>query len=191
MRIVAGIYGGRRLEAPQGRDVRPTSDKVRGAIFNALASRVDMDGARVLDVFCGSGALGLEAISRGAQACVFIDKARSSLELARKNADVLGLKVGGAVEFVQADAASLSARAGGAAAQCVFLDPPYGQGLVFPALAALHEGGWLAAECICVVEVEKAFVQDFPAPFMVQAEKIYGDTKVFFLRYPAPAERGE
>ena len=88
MRIVAGQYGGRRLEVPKGRDIRPTSDKVRGAIFNALRSRGAVEHARVLDAFCGTGALGLEALSQGA---AHLDKSRESLELARRNAAALGL----------------------------------------------------------------------------------------------------
>ena len=90
MRIVAGTYGGRKLETPANNAVRPTSDKVRGAIFNALLSRIDIDDARVFDVFCGSGALGLEALSRGAAHCIFSDKSRQSLQLAQNNAKALG-----------------------------------------------------------------------------------------------------
>ncbi len=91
MRIVAGQYGGRRLEVPKGRDIRPTSDKVRGAIFNALRSRGAVENARVLDAFCGTGALGLEALSQGAAHCTFLDKAKDSLALAKVNAQALGL----------------------------------------------------------------------------------------------------
>jgi 16S rRNA (guanine966-N2)-methyltransferase len=181
MRIVSGIYGGRRLSAPEGRDVRPTSDKVRGAIFNALTSRIDLDGAQVLDVFCGSGALGLEALSRGAAHCTFVDKARDSVALARENAAMLGVK---AAAFMQADAAKIGV-CNGEKAGLVFLDPPYAKGLVVPALEALQAGRWLADGCVCVVEVEKAFTDALPTPFLIDAEKVYGDTKVLFLSYPA------
>ena len=85
MRIVAGQWGGRRLIEPRGRDIRPTSDKVRGAVFNMLRGYGAVEGACVLDAFCGSGALGLEALSQGAHSCVFADKDRASLDLARRN----------------------------------------------------------------------------------------------------------
>ena len=91
MRIVSGQYSGRKLEVPKGRDIRPTSDKVRGAVFNALRSRGAVEDEKVLDAFCGSGALGLEALSQGASSCTFVDKSRHSLELAQRNAKALGL----------------------------------------------------------------------------------------------------
>ena len=90
MRIVAGRYGGRKLMVPKGRDIRPTSDKVRGAVFNMLDSRGAVQGALVLDAFCGTGALGFEALSRGARHCTFIDKNSESLKLCRANAQALG-----------------------------------------------------------------------------------------------------
>lgn len=101
MKIVAGKYGGRRLLTPKNRDIRPTSDKVRGAIFNMLASRGALEGAVVLDAFCGTGALGLEALSRGAEHCMFIDKSRTSLALTRENANVFG--VGAEASYVSCD----------------------------------------------------------------------------------------
>ena len=90
MRIISGRYKGRVLEAPRGNDIRPTSDKVRGSVFNILRGRGVLDGVSVLDLFCGTGALGLEALSNGARQCVFVDKDRRSLDLARRNADRLG-----------------------------------------------------------------------------------------------------
>ena len=178
MRIVAGQYGGRSLKSPEGRDIRPTSDKVRGAIFNALLSRIDLDGVRVLDVFCGTGSLGLEALSRGAEDCVFIDNSYASLTLARENAALLGVEA----DFVKRDAASLG-QVQGTPADLMFMDPPYSKGLAVKALEALHEGGWLAPKCVCVVEVEKRFSDALPAMYAQTGEKTYGDTRVFFLRY--------
>ncbi|MEM7680297.1 MAG: RsmD family RNA methyltransferase, partial [Pseudomonadota bacterium] len=125
MRIVAGLYGGRRLQVPKNRDIRPTSDKVRGAIFNALASRGVVDGVRVLDLFCGTGALGLEALSRGAVYCTFVDKVRESLDLAKANTASLGADELAA--FLLQDATKISDMP--EPYDLVFLDPPYGKDL--------------------------------------------------------------
>lgn len=176
MRIVAGIYGGRRLHVSKGRDIRPTSDKVRGAIFNTLGGYIDFQGAQVLDAFCGTGALGLEALSRGAEHCTFIDKARTSLDLAKGNAADLGAE--GASTFKIGDASKVSLSG---AYSLVFLDPPYAKGLVQQALDNLRPV--MADEAICVVESEKALDLGIDQDFELLKEKIYGDTKVLYLRY--------
>jgi 16S rRNA (guanine966-N2)-methyltransferase len=182
MRIVSGKFGGRKLYVPKGRDIRPTSDKVRGAIFNALQSRGVLDGAQVIDGFCGSGALGLEAISRGAAHGVFIDKNRASLDAARDNAGSFGLK--DEVFFMLRDAVKPGARPQNILpATLVFLDPPYRQDLLNPALEALHEGQWLESGAFLVCEVEKECALSAPGLFALQDERIYGDTKIRFLRY--------
>ncbi len=214
MRIVAGQYGGRRLEVPKGRDIRPTSDKVRGAIFNALRSRGAVEEARVLDVFCGTGALGLEALSQGAAHCTFMDKARESLELAKRNAQNLGVLMPPSLR------GGLSARRGNPELQnvspdcfadtrndefsanfllkdatkpgdcpgepfsLIFLDPPYNQSLIVPVLEKLVAGKWLRDGSIVVMEVEKAFRQGLPPAFEPLDEKTYGDTKIMFYGYP-------
>lgn len=108
MRIISGKYGGRRLDVPKGRDIRPTSDKVRGSIFNALISRADIEGTQVMDLFCGTGALGLEALSRGAERCLFVDKAKDSLTLARQNAADLDEEI--QADFILSDATKLRPR---------------------------------------------------------------------------------
>ncbi|MCC7304687.1 MAG: 16S rRNA (guanine(966)-N(2))-methyltransferase RsmD [Alphaproteobacteria bacterium] len=180
MRIISGIAGGRRLKTPEGRDVRPTSDKVRGAIFNSLRSRGAVEGAQVIDCFCGSGALGLEALSQGAAGCVFIDNNRKSLDLAKENAKTLGFEG----RFIFSDAGKLKTRPEDAeAAGLVFLDPPYNKGLVLPALVALTQGGWIAKDAVAVIEAEKNFKDAIPADFKMLDEKLYGDTKVLFFRY--------
>lgn len=184
MRIVSGIYGGRVLEAPKDRNIRPTSDKVRGAMFNALQSRGAVADAVVLDCFCGSGALGLEALSQGAAHCTFIDKARSSLDLARRNAQALGVE---AAEFILKDATKLSAPMPDDVAAClVFLDPPYGQGLAEAALRNLQAGDWLTNGAICVVEENKSAGFNAPSGFEIISEKTYGDTAVIMLAYKTP-----
>lgn len=187
MRIVSGKYGGRRLNAPEDQAIRPTSDKIRGAIFNALLSRIDIEGAQVLDVFCGSGALGLEALSRGGAACIFIDNAPRSLALARSNAADLGAED---VHFIRADACQLKPSSGDPA-DLVFLDPPYDKALAVPALQALHDSSWLANGAVCVLEVESSFNTVLPLPYVLLNEKTYGTTRVIYLRYDPKAQGGE
>lgn len=182
MRIVSGLFGGRRLKEPKNRDIRPTSDKVRGAVFNMLGSRGAIEGVYVLDCFCGTGALGLEAVSRGAAACTFIDKARDSLDLARVNAEILEVNA----DFILKDACKIGAVGGGRKpAGLVFLDPPYGKDLLFPALEALVKGGWMADGAWVVCESEKSFSGAFPPSFMTEEERVYGDSKIVLLRYQA------
>jgi 16S rRNA (guanine966-N2)-methyltransferase len=179
MRIISGIAGGRKLLTPEGDAIRPTSDKVRGAIFNSLLSKTDIKDANVIDVFCGSGALGLEALSRGAKHCTFVDNSKVSLNLAKENAKALGFDN---ASFIFSDAAKLKASRSEKVA-LAFLDPPYNKGLITPALSALLAGGWLAKNAVFVVETEKNFNGDIPLTFQTLDEKNYGDTRVLFLRY--------
>lgn len=182
MRIVSGLYGGRKLSVPKGRDIRPTSDKVRGAIFNMLRSRGAVEGAHVIDCFCGTGALGLEALSQGASHCIFIDNSKDSIALAKENA--AAFKTGNAAEFIFKDAAKLSDRLEKyAAANLVFIDPPYNKDLVPKALQALKKGGWLSQDAVLVIEAEKNFAAAFLSDFTIDQERLYGDTKILLLRY--------
>ncbi|HET8729382.1 MAG TPA: 16S rRNA (guanine(966)-N(2))-methyltransferase RsmD [Alphaproteobacteria bacterium] len=185
MRIVGGRRRGRRLDAPAGRDVRPTTDRVRESLFNVLAHSGwgpdggdPVSGATVLDAFCGTGALALEALSRGAARAVLMDVGPVSLDIARRNVAHLG--EGDRATVLRADATRPPpARE---SAGLVFLDPPYGRDLTGPALAALDAAGWLAEGCLCVVEAAKT---DDPAPptgFVALGERRYGDTKVLFWR---------
>lgn len=182
MRIVAGEYRGRRILVPGGGDVRPTSDKVRGAIFNALESRGAVAGQHVLDVFCGTGALGLEALSRGAAHCTFIDADRAVLALARENAENLGAAA--RCRFMNADM-SRPDRLGPALRPCglVFLDPPYRKSFAGPALSGLAAKGWLEEGALCAVESEKGVEPVLGGSFSVHDRKVYGNTQVLFLRY--------
>lgn len=179
MRIVAGLYGGRRLQVPKNRDIRPTSDKVRGAVFNALASRGVIDDARVLDLFCGTGALGLEALSRGAQHCTFVDKMRESLDLARANAASLGVDTQGA--FLLQDATQISEVP--EPYELVFLDPPYGKDLLMDALDGLQAHGLLVNQATLVLEAEKSFNWAGHGAYTLVDERYYGDTKILYLLY--------
>jgi 16S rRNA (guanine966-N2)-methyltransferase len=176
MRIVAGRHRGRTLKTPQNSDIRPTSDKVRQALFNALHSRGAVVDAVVLDAFCGTGALGLEALSQGAESCAFMDVATTSLALAEENAKLL--KEDSRSKFFQKDASSPGKRPEIVpAATLVFLDPPYHKALVPQAFTALLMERWLADDAIIVAETEKgADLSQIPAAILF--EKIYGETVV-------------
>lgn len=182
MRITSGQYKGRRLTIPNGKDVRPTSDKVRQALFNILLSYDLPVDAIVIDGFCGSGALGLEALSRGASHCTFIDK---NTRPARENITALNDKdLNAACLFAQKDARKPGLRpVGQAPANLIFLDPPYHKDLIPPTLTALSESGWLADEALCVLEMEKAYTPDLPDTYTLLDNRDYGDTKIILCRY--------
>lgn len=178
MRIVAGQHRGRILESPANDLIRPTSDKVRLALFNALNSRGAVVDAVVLDAFCGTGALALEALSQGASQAILIDREKSSLELAKKNAGVL--KVIGDCQFLLKDSTKISPRPDHQAqATLCFLDPPYRKDILPVAIASLKENGWLADDCWIVAEMEKDYSL---SGFAVDSEKIYGETKILIGR---------
>lgn len=182
MRIVAGRHRGRSLEAPPGSAVRPTADRAREALFDILAGgRVfpdfDLTEARVLDAFAGSGAVGLEALSRGAASAVFIENGRVALASLRRNIDTLGET--GRTRVIATDATHPGAAPG--SFDFVFLDPPYGAGLAGPALTALTAGGWLAPAAAVIAEI--AAKESFAPPegFRVSDERRYGAGWFVFL----------
>lgn len=181
MRIVAGLYKSRHIAVPPGRDIRPTSDKVRGAIFNVLQSMGGVDGLNVLDAFCGSGALGLEALSRGAALACFADKAASSLDCARANAASLGVGDGAALFLKQDSAKPPRPPTDISGFDLVFLDPPYRLGLVAAALQALQAQGWIAPAAIIVAETEREHSPAWPDFVRLLQTKIYGETAIHFL----------
>ena len=182
MRIIAGKYGGRKLEVPQNNAIRPTSDKVRGAIFNVLGSRMDFDGAIVLDLFSGTGALGLEALSRGANFCHFVDKSRSSLFLTKRNAQILGIEEQSA--FLCQDATILKKSISeNRPAHLFFCDPPYNKALIEPTLKVLCDGQWLSEGAIGVLEAEKGWTATLSENFEIFSQKEYGDTSIVYIRY--------
>jgi 16S rRNA (guanine966-N2)-methyltransferase len=170
MRVVAGTLRGRRLVAPEGRDTRPTSDKVRSAVFNALTSLDVVRDATVVDLFAGSGALGIEALSRGARRCTFVESARPALAALRTNVSALGL--GPRAEIVGLDAVRYVARRPGPV-DLVLADPPY----TFAAWSELLAG--LDAE---LVVAESGHAVDPPAGWVTARERAYGGTVVTFLR---------
>jgi len=178
MRIIGGLCRGRPLITPKGKDIRPTSDKVRLAIFNALYSRAAVEDAIVIDAFCGTGALGLEALSQGAGECLFCDSSRDSLSLAKNNAGNLGLSAQSRFKF--SDATKLGkCPEGQRKATLVFLDPPYRKGLVPPTIEALKKGEWISPDALFVIETEKEWNEDLGSGEIV-FDKLYGDTRVMF-----------
>ena len=183
MRIVGGTFKGRSLAGPTGAATRPTSDRVREAIFNILAHGIDsftLEGARVLDLFAGTGALGLEAMSRGARICQFVDDSAEARGLIRRNADALGLI--GQCKIWRRDATKLGPCAPQPGFDLVFADPPYGKGLGEKALVSLIEGAWLNPAAVVVLEeAEKVVVGEVPG-LMVFDLRTYGDTQVRFYR---------
>ena len=179
MRIVAGKFRGVRIEAPKGLATRPTSDRVRQALFNVLehgAPAVDFEGARVLDLFAGSGALGLEALSRGARFCLFIEESAEARAAIRRNVEALGLT--GATKIWRRDATRLGPAGTLQTFDLVLCDPPYGQGLGEGALAAAAEGGWVRAGAIAGLEEHADAQIAWPAPFAEIDRRRYGDTEI-------------
>lgn len=150
MRIIGGKWRGRRLLAPKTAAIRPTADRARESLFNMLAHGVaTLNGATVADICAGTGALGFEALSRGAARAIFVDQNPAALELARHNAMALGAE--DAAKIIRADACRLPPAE--APVDLAFLDPPYRQGLTTPILAALHRQGWLKAGGVVVIEI--------------------------------------
>jgi len=184
MRIVSGKHKGRSINAPKGRDTRPTSDRAREAIFNVLEHGVTGPGicdARVLDVFAGTGALGLEALSRGAAHCTFVESHRGAARTLQDNIQMLGEETTSKV--IERKAIAI----GDPQFPCdyVFMDAPYNQGLSEPALQTLVRRGWLNDGCVLMVEVAKDEDLPLPTGFTLQKEKDYGAARAVFLTYNA------
>jgi 16S rRNA (guanine966-N2)-methyltransferase len=182
MRIVGGRLRGRALAAPRSQAIRPTADRLRESVFNILihAYGDPVSGARALDLFAGTGALGLEAISRGAAFALFVDTGAEARALLRENVATLGL--GGVTRIFRRDATKLGEARPVEPFSLVFLDPPYGQGLAEQALASARDGGWLADGALVVVEEAADAGFKPPAGFEEVERRDYDDTQVIFLR---------
>ena len=185
MRVVGGRLRGRTLAAPKTQAIRPTADRLREALFNILLHAYDdpITGARVLDLFAGTGALGIEAASRGADFVLFIDESAEARALLRENVAALGL--GGTSRIFRRDATKLGPVHPLAPFSLVFVDPPYGQALATKALASARAGGWLAPDALIVVE--EAVKAQFAGPEgLTELERRrYDDTEFVFLRSAA------
>ena len=183
MRIVGGRFRGRSIAAPAGTFTRPTSDRVRESLFNILAHGVEgfsVEGARVLDLFAGSGALGLEALSRGAAYCLFVEDDAGARGAIRENIEALGLT--GASKVWRRDATKLGPASPMQPFELLLADPPYGKGLGELALSAALAGGWLASGAVCVLEERTGAALAIPAGFEPLDRRAYGDTELHFLR---------
>jgi 16S rRNA (guanine966-N2)-methyltransferase len=185
MRVVGGRLRGRSLHAPSSQAIRPTSERLRESIFDILASRYaeTLEGARVVDLFAGSGALGIEAISRGADFALFVDSGAEARALLRANVEALAL--GGVTRIWRADATKLGRAPAGPPFDLAFLDPPYGQGLAPPALAALVSGGWLRPGAVAIVEESVEADAATPEGLTLADARTYGDTRLAFLTFDA------
>jgi 16S rRNA (guanine966-N2)-methyltransferase len=184
MRIVGGAFKGRVLAAPAGRGTRPTSERAREAIFNILAHAdwsPGIEGRRVLDLFAGAGAMGLEALSRGAAFALFVETDEAARGAIRRNIETLS--VFGRTRVHRRDATDLGRRPAGLGApfDLVFLDPPYGRGLGEPALARLGPGGWITRDALVVFECGADETPDVGA-FATLDVRTYGAAKAVFLR---------
>jgi 16S rRNA (guanine966-N2)-methyltransferase len=182
MRVVGGTLRGRALAAPQSGAIRPTADRLRGSLFNILAHAYGdpVAGARVLDLFAGTGALGIEALSRGAAFALFVDDSAEARALLRENVAALGL--GGTSRIFRRDATTLGPAHPLAPFSLGLLDPPYGQGLAAEALASARAGGWFTPNALIVVE-EAAKAQFAPPEGFTELERRrYDDSEFTFLR---------
>ena len=182
MRIVGGRLRGRALATPKSQGIRPTADRLREALFNILihAYGDPITGARVLDLFAGTGALGLEAVSRGAAFALFVDDGAEARALLRQNVEALGL--GAITRIFRRDATKLGPAHPVEPFSLVFLDPPYGKGLAEKALVSAREGGWLTDNALIVIE--EAVEAGFKAPegYEEIERRKYDDTEFIVLR---------
>ena len=185
VRIVGGEHKGRRLQAPKGRIARPTSDRAREAIFNVLAHGLafDFSGAHVLDLFAGTGALGLEALSRGASHAAFVDANQPALDCIRQNAATMGVTA--QTTIVKGDAVRWRSPEPENILELVFLDPPYRQGLAASALGNLIEQAQIHPGTVVVVET--GVQEELPLPLGLEPidSRVYGAARVRFLRLAA------
>ncbi len=181
LRIVGGRHGGRRIAAPAGDFARPTAERVREALFSILDSKSVLAGARVLDACAGSGALGLEALSRGAAHITFFDTSRRALKIVRENVATLG--EASATDLRQADATNPPQAGTADACSVVFIDAPYRSDIAERALPALAAAGWLADGALIVVETEKDADLAIPIGFSATDRRSYGSTELHFVEY--------
>lgn len=187
MRIVAGKYRGKILVAPNTDATRPTSDRARESVFNILGGRLLKNGLSweelsVLDAFAGTGALGIEAASRGVPNVAFMEKDAEALKVLRRNAAFLerdGCRVSIFSDVLLPPSVP-------APVDLIFMDPPYGKGLILPAIQALSESGWLGKKTLCVIETEKKEKPSLPPVFSIHEERTYGKAKITFASVSNP-----
>ena len=181
MRVVGGRLGSRPLKGPKSQDIRPTSDRLRESLFNILAHGYGnpVGGARVLDLFAGTGALGIEAVSRGATFALLVDEGVEARAIIRDNVETLGL--GGVTRLFRRDATKLGPVYPVEPFNLAFLDPPYGKGLAEQALISAREGSWLLPGSLVVVEETADAAFTVPSGYAEQERRPYDDTMLIFL----------
>ena len=190
MRIVGGNHRGKKLSTPKSTETRPTTDRVREAMFNKIAHGVakhfddfDIEGANVLDLFAGTGALGLEALSRGAKFAVFVEDAIEPRGLIRSNIEQLEFT--GITKLFKRDATYLGPMKRFQPFNLIFLDPPYNKELGEKALNSAIEGGWFADEALIILEESKSATITWPEGIELLDEKTYGDTTLYYAKWQA------
>ena len=184
MRIVGGQWKGRSLAAPGDQQTRPTSDRTREALFSILSAsdECDLNCARVLDLFAGTGALGFEALSRGAEFALFVETLANARALLRENTHAFGAQ--GVSKIYKRDAVKLGSMPAGMGRPftLIFADPPYGQGLGEQALLSARKGGWMDDDALIVLEEDRRSDFITPTAFRLVDERHYGDTVLYFLK---------
>ncbi|WP_417309740.1 16S rRNA (guanine(966)-N(2))-methyltransferase RsmD [Devosia sp.] len=181
MRIVAGKFRGKTLLSPSDDSIRPTADRVRESLFNILASRLSprFDGLKVADLFAGTGALGLEALSRGAASCIFVETGAEARGLIRDHIQDFG--IAGIAKLLRRDATTMGPVGNMGPLDLVFLDPPYGRGLGEQALDSLRAGGWLKPETLMVLEESAEVELALPEGFVLEDRREYGAAAIHLI----------
>ena len=183
MRVIGGRFKGMALVSPQSDAIRPSTDRLRETVFNILAHGFGdpAQDARVLDLFAGTGALGIEALSRGARSALFVDTSAQARALIRRNLDAAGIM--GLARISKRDATHLGPAGAQGGFTLGFLDPPYGKGLAERALPSLGRGGWLAPDALIVTEERASAEIDIGAAFTLEDRRDIGDSQILFLRF--------
>jgi 16S rRNA (guanine966-N2)-methyltransferase len=183
VRIVGGEFRGRTLAVPKSNDIRPTADRTRESLFNILSHAYPdaIDGTRMMDLFAGTGAVGLEAASRGCRHVLFVESSVEGRGLLWENIDSLGLH--GRTRMLRRDATDLGSVGNLEPFDMLFADPPYGKGLGEKAFAAADKGGWLVPGALAILEERADVVVALPSPYIFLEERTFGDSKMHFFRY--------
>lgn len=183
MRIVGGEFKGRPLATPKSMDIRPTTDRTRESLFNILSHSYPeaLDGTRVLDCFAGTGAVGLEALSRGAAQALFVETSVEGRGLLRTNIEALGLQ--GRAKIFRRDATDLGPSGTTQPFHFLFADPPYGRSLGEAAFGQCHSGGWLVPGALAILEERANIDPAVGAAYVPLDSRSFGDTRMHFYRY--------